>query len=190
MKRVEFDDQFNQKIYFDEHKGDAPPRYDVINFQRIAQGRWEYVKVGRYFQKDKDSLNMTLQINKAITWLEVVVSCKTRICGSRVTRRANSKTKVLASLSTTITRRYTNTQVAPTSVTSTNPCTDLGHVRQYSEKMCKWTCKKCDANAITRIVSPQEALCEPCPERMWPDKNRTSEFDLVCTYGSSRSARG
>jgi hypothetical protein len=68
MKRVEFTDAFKQPIYFDEVKGDAPPRYDIINFQRVASGKWEYVQVGRYFQRSKNSQNMTLHINDTIVW--------------------------------------------------------------------------------------------------------------------------
>ncbi|XP_076591328.1 extracellular calcium-sensing receptor-like [Chaetodon auriga] len=91
LKKVNFTNQFEEKIYFDSN-GEPVPLYDIINWQKDSQGQIRFVKVGSY--DGSAPLKQQLQMEKnTIVWTkgqsQVPVSQCTAPCppGSRQARR-------------------------------------------------------------------------------------------------------
>ncbi|XP_058846309.1 extracellular calcium-sensing receptor-like [Acipenser ruthenus] len=65
VKKVQFTDKTGNEQYFDEN-GDTVPKYDILNWQRAADGSIVLKTVGRY---DGSELGQELKINEqAIIW--------------------------------------------------------------------------------------------------------------------------
>ncbi|XP_070827142.1 extracellular calcium-sensing receptor-like [Chaetodon trifascialis] len=91
LKKVNFTNQFEEKIYFDSN-GEPVPLYDIINWQKDSKGQIRFVKVGSY--DGSAPLKQQLQMEKnTIVWTkgqsQVPVSQCTAPCppGSRQARR-------------------------------------------------------------------------------------------------------
>ncbi|KAK5929481.1 hypothetical protein CgunFtcFv8_010708 [Champsocephalus gunnari] len=68
LKKVNFTNQFEEKVYFDSN-GEPVPLYDIINWQKDSKGKIRFVKVGSY---DGSALfRQQLQIDHStIVWTE------------------------------------------------------------------------------------------------------------------------
>ncbi|XP_030236821.1 extracellular calcium-sensing receptor-like [Gadus morhua] len=91
LKRVNFTNQFGEKVHFDEN-GEPVPLYDIINRQKDSKGKIRFVKVGSY--DGSVPIRQQLQLNQSkIVWTgglsQVPVSLCTDPCppGSRQARR-------------------------------------------------------------------------------------------------------
>ncbi|CAL8347063.1 unnamed protein product [Arctogadus glacialis] len=91
LKRVNFTNQFGEKVHFDEN-GEPVPLYDIINRQKDSKGKIRFVKVGSY--DGSVPMDQQLQLNQSkIVWTgglsQVPVSLCTDPCppGSRQARR-------------------------------------------------------------------------------------------------------
>ncbi|KAI4815259.1 hypothetical protein KUCAC02_005412 [Chaenocephalus aceratus] len=68
LKKVNFTNQFEEKVYFDSN-GEPVPLYDIINWQKDSKGKIRFVKVGSY--DGSALLRQQLQIDHStIVWTE------------------------------------------------------------------------------------------------------------------------
>uniref|UniRef100_A0A4W5MTY3 Olfactory receptor C family, u1 n=1 Tax=Hucho hucho TaxID=62062 RepID=A0A4W5MTY3_9TELE len=90
LKRVNFTNQFGEKVHFDAN-GEPVPLYDVINWQKVSSGDIKFQKVGSY--DGSAPLSQQLQIDEStIVWIggqsQVLSLCSTPCPpGSRQARR-------------------------------------------------------------------------------------------------------
>ncbi|XP_069073060.1 extracellular calcium-sensing receptor-like [Pleurodeles waltl] len=64
MKKVHFKNKVGEEIAFDS-QGDPPARYDIIHWKVASDGTMQYVKVGRF--DDREAEGLALRINLSVT---------------------------------------------------------------------------------------------------------------------------
>ncbi|KAM8972547.1 extracellular calcium-sensing receptor-like [Pelodytes ibericus] len=67
LKDVHFENKMGEEIYFDLN-GDPPTYYDVVNWQRRADGSIEFVKVGHYRKQVSQGTELSIN-SSAIQWI-------------------------------------------------------------------------------------------------------------------------